>query len=86
MVCKPHAGVRSDGVVSRQQIAEVLGRSLRSNAAPGKTFELVAERGPTTTDIDAEWRVAWLQTICAAPAWLNDDPDATIGLVPSNRA
>lgn len=48
-----HAGNASDGVVSRAQIAEVLVRSLTSEAALGKTFELVAERGPTTTDFDA---------------------------------
>lgn len=48
-----HAGNSSDGVVSRRQIAEVLVRSLTSNAANRKTFELVAERGPATTDFDA---------------------------------
>ena len=44
-----HAGDPSDGVIARQQIAEVLVRSLTSNAACRKTFELVAERGPATT-------------------------------------
>ena len=48
-----HAGNPSDGVVSRRQIAEVLVRSLSSDAADRKTFELVAERGPATTDLDA---------------------------------
>jgi uncharacterized protein YbjT (DUF2867 family) len=48
-----HAGNSSDGVVSRRQIAEVLVRSLTSDAANRKTFELVAERGPATTDFDA---------------------------------
>jgi uncharacterized protein YbjT (DUF2867 family) len=48
-----HAGDPSDGVVSRQQIAEVLVRSLVSDAAIGKTFELVAETGPAPTDLDA---------------------------------
>ena len=43
------AGNPSDGVVARRQIAEVLVRSLTSNAACRKTFELVAERGPATT-------------------------------------
>lgn len=47
------AGNPSDGVVARRQIAEVLVRSLSSNAARGKTFELVAERGPATSDFDA---------------------------------
>jgi uncharacterized protein YbjT (DUF2867 family) len=48
-----HAGNTSDGVVSRRQIAEVLMHSLSSEAAERKTFELVAERGPATTDFDA---------------------------------
>jgi len=47
-----HAGNASDGVVSRRQIAEVLVHSLTSQAAERKTFELVAERGPATSDID----------------------------------
>lgn len=48
-----HAGSPSDGVVSRKQIAEVLVNSLSSEAARGKTFELVAERGPATKDFEA---------------------------------
>jgi uncharacterized protein YbjT (DUF2867 family) len=47
------AGNSSDGVVSRRQIAEVLVRSLTSDAADRKTLELVAERGAATTDFDA---------------------------------
>ena len=50
------AGDPSDGVVARQQIAEVLVRSLGSDAAVRKTFELVAERGPapeSPEDFDA---------------------------------
>jgi uncharacterized protein YbjT (DUF2867 family) len=50
------AGDPSDGVVARQQIAEVLVRSLTSRAAVRKTFELVAERGrapETLEDFDA---------------------------------
>lgn len=43
----------SDGVVAREQIAEVLVRSLSSPAAECKTFELVAERGPATREFDA---------------------------------
>jgi uncharacterized protein YbjT (DUF2867 family) len=42
----------SDGVVSREQIAQVLVASLTSAAADHKTFELVAERGPAQTDLD----------------------------------
>ena len=47
-----HAGDPSDGVVARQQIAEVLVHSLRSDAARGKSFELVAERGPAPTELE----------------------------------
>ncbi len=46
------AGDPSDGVVSRQQIAEVLVSSLRSVAARGRTFELVAEHGPAQADLE----------------------------------
>lgn len=47
-----HAGDPSDGVIARQQIAEVLVGSLTSDAASGTTFELVAERGPAPTDLE----------------------------------
>jgi len=40
-------------VVSRQQIAEMLVRSLSTPAAAFRTVELVAERGPATQDLDA---------------------------------
>lgn len=50
---KRHAGDPSDGVVARQQIAEVLVHSLTSEAARGRTIELVAERGPAPADLDA---------------------------------
>jgi hypothetical protein len=39
--------------VARRQIAQVLVRSLGSDAAVRKTFELVAERGPAPEDFDA---------------------------------
>jgi uncharacterized protein YbjT (DUF2867 family) len=47
------AGNSSDGVVARKQIAETLVRSLASDAAACKTFELVAEQGPAPEDFDA---------------------------------
>ena len=47
-----HAGDPSDGVVARQQIAEVLVRSLTSDAARGKTLELVAEWGAAQKDLE----------------------------------
>jgi uncharacterized protein YbjT (DUF2867 family) len=46
------AGDPSDGVVARQQIAEALVSSLTSEAARGKTFELVAERGPAQKQLE----------------------------------
>lgn len=46
------AGDPSDGVVARRQIARVLVRSLSSDAADHKTFELVAEKGPPPDDVD----------------------------------
>jgi hypothetical protein len=39
--------------VARRQIAQVLVRSLGSDAVVRKTFELIAERGPATEDFDA---------------------------------
>jgi uncharacterized protein YbjT (DUF2867 family) len=46
------AGSPADGVISRQQIAQVLVASLGSPAATDKTFELVADRGPAQTELD----------------------------------
>ena len=47
-----HAGDPSDGVVARQQIAQVLVHSLNCEAARCKTIKLVAERGPAPDDLD----------------------------------
>ena len=47
------AGDPSDGAVARRQIAEVLVRSLASDQALRKTFELVATTGPAPDDFDA---------------------------------
>jgi uncharacterized protein YbjT (DUF2867 family) len=47
-----HAGDPSDGVIARAQIAQVLVASASSDAARGKTFELVAIKGPAQTDLD----------------------------------
>jgi len=49
---KRQAGDPSDGVVSRRQIAQVLVASFTSDAALGKTFELVAEHGAATTNLE----------------------------------
>ncbi|MDB5416372.1 MAG: NAD-dependent epimerase/dehydratase [Rubritepida sp.] len=48
-----HAGDPSDGVIARRQIAQVLVRSLSSAQPLRKTFELVAEAGADTEDLDA---------------------------------
>ncbi|WGD32237.1 SDR family oxidoreductase [Ancylobacter sp. WKF20] len=48
-----HAGTPADGVVARQQIAEVLVSSLSSPAALRKTFELVTETGRPQDKLDA---------------------------------
>jgi hypothetical protein len=47
------AGNSSDGVIARSQIAEVLVRSLGSDHALSKTFELVATTGPAPDNFDA---------------------------------
>jgi hypothetical protein len=49
----PLAGDPSDGAVARRQIAEVLVRSLGSEQALGKTFELISAKGPAPRDFDA---------------------------------
>lgn len=46
------AGSPADGVIARVQIAEVFVASLMSTKAEGKTFELVAERGPAWSNFD----------------------------------
>ncbi|SMF89971.1 Uncharacterized conserved protein YbjT, contains NAD(P)-binding and DUF2867 domains [Azospirillum oryzae] len=47
------SGTPRDGAVARDQIAEVLVRSLRSRAALRKTFELVSETGLEPADVEA---------------------------------
>jgi uncharacterized protein YbjT (DUF2867 family) len=47
------AGDPSNGAVARRQIAEILVRSLSSNQALRKTFELISAEGPAPTDFDA---------------------------------
>lgn len=46
------SGTPRDGVIARRQTAQVLVRSLRSDAATRKTFELIAEAGPASTDFN----------------------------------
>jgi uncharacterized protein YbjT (DUF2867 family) len=47
------AGNSTDGVIARRQIAEVLVRSLGTDHALRKTFELIATKGPASGDFDA---------------------------------
>ncbi|MBP1804396.1 SDR family oxidoreductase [Rubellimicrobium aerolatum] len=49
---KPLSGNPSDGAIARRQVAEVLVRSLSSEAALRKTFELHSARGPEQDDFD----------------------------------
>ena len=51
-----HTGTPKDGVIARRQIAQVLVGSLTSEAAQRKTFELVAELGPQTQDLEPLFR------------------------------
>ena len=46
-----HAGTPEDGVISREQIAQVLVTALSNDAAKNQTFELVAERGEAQQDL-----------------------------------
>jgi uncharacterized protein YbjT (DUF2867 family) len=46
------SGTPRDGVIARDQVARVLVRSLRSDAAKRKTFELVAETGMEPEDFE----------------------------------
>jgi hypothetical protein len=56
-------------VIARQQIAEVLVRSLSSPGAVRKTFELVAEAGPAPEDFNALF------------AALDEDPEGALDAV-----
>lgn len=46
-----HSGTPEDGVISREQIAQVLIASLSDDAAKNKTFELVAEKGEAQSNL-----------------------------------
>ena len=50
---KRQSGTPSDGAISRRQLAEVLVRSLSSDAAVRRTFELVSTKGAAQEDFDA---------------------------------
>lgn len=49
---KRHSGTPKDGAIARQQLADVLVRSLTSDQAQRKTFELVSTKGPVQDDFD----------------------------------
>ena len=65
-----HAGTPEDGVISREQIAEVLVSALTNDEAKNETLELVAERGEAPQDLTP--LVADLQT---------DDPQKNDGVL-----
>jgi uncharacterized protein YbjT (DUF2867 family) len=50
---KRHSGTPKDGAIAQRQLAEVLIRSLSSDAAVRKTFELVSAKGVSQEDFDA---------------------------------
>lgn len=75
------AGDPSDGVVARAQIAQVLVNSLTSASATRKTFELVAERGPATRDIDALFAALDTDTAGALDA-VRDTPNMPLAQEP----
>ncbi|MGW3568062.1 hypothetical protein ACWDSL_30135 [Streptomyces sp. NPDC000941] len=45
------SGTPSDGVIAREQIAQVLVQALTAPEAVRRSFELVAERGPAPSDL-----------------------------------
>jgi uncharacterized protein YbjT (DUF2867 family) len=49
---KRQSGTPSDGAISRRQLAEVLVRSLSSDAAVRRTFELVSTKGAAQEEFD----------------------------------
>ncbi|MET7775481.1 SDR family oxidoreductase [Streptomyces mirabilis] len=51
------SGSPSDGVIAREQIAEVLVQAVSAQEAVGKTFELVAESGPAPDDMNSLFAV-----------------------------
>lgn len=86
----------SDGVVARQQIAEILVRSLSTAAAECRTVELVAEQGPPTQDFEALFASTQADSpgsldavldksnmpLADEPGWIKDDLAAQLaGLV-----
>jgi uncharacterized protein YbjT (DUF2867 family) len=87
------SGTPRDGVVARQQLAEVLVRSLQSPKALHKTFELIAETGPepddfdalfATTDPDAERALDGVHDAANMP--LNEEPQRVIADLKDVRA
>ena len=94
------AGDPSDGAIARRQIAQVLVTSLSSDHARCKTFELVAETGPASDDLDelfaaldrddAEGDLDGVQDLANMPAdeepqWIRDDLKAIRSRLTSSR-
>lgn len=66
-------GDAGSGAVSREQVAEVLIRSLLTDTAVGKTFELYATAGQPTTDWEGLFSAA-LPDAPAGPLQANFQP------------
>ncbi len=79
---KRRAGDPSDGVIARRQIAQVLVDSLTSDAADGKTFELVAELGVAQENLDVLFKVLQRDLTKALDAVL-DEPNMPLESEPA---
>jgi uncharacterized protein YbjT (DUF2867 family) len=84
-----HTGSPADGVVARQQIAQVLVASLTSDAARHKTLELVAETGPAPAVLEplfAELAADPTGSLDAIADTSNMPPDAEPAIVRTDLA
>ena len=84
-----HTGSPADGVVARQQIAQVLVASLTSDAARHKTLELVAEPGPAPAVLEplfAELAADPTGSLDAIADTSNMPPDAEPAIVRTDLA
>jgi Predicted nucleoside-diphosphate-sugar epimerases len=80
---KPLAGNPSDGAIARRQIAEVLVRSLSSEAALRKTFELHSERGPEQKDFEPLF-TALEEDVLGAPDGARDPDNMPLDQEPAH--
>ncbi|MGQ4365186.1 NAD(P)H-binding protein [Streptomyces sp. SAS_272] len=70
-------GATADGGIARDQIAETLIRSLLTNTALGKTFELITTEGEEPSDLDGElFGALKTDAVEAEPQTVREDLDA----------